>query len=93
MVKNKNKIKEDSLVVKYNGRIQVDKKRSIGFNKKIIADKDISVSIIAPFYNEAKSNVIDIFFYNLIPAMEKITKDFEIICVDDGSKYNTYLNY
>lgn len=91
MVKNKNKIKEDSLVVKYNGRIQVDEKRSIGFNKKIIADKDVSVSIIAPFYNEAKSNVIDIFFYNLIPAMEKITKDFEIICVDDGSKDNTYL--
>ncbi len=46
-----------------------------------------AISIITPFLNE--SEVIDIYFQKLIPALEKTTKNWEIICVDDGSSDDT----
>ncbi|MBN2675995.1 MAG: glycosyltransferase family 2 protein [Alphaproteobacteria bacterium] len=52
--------------------------------------KHFSLSIVAPCYNEEKGNAIGIFFNALIPELEKLTKDFEIICVDDGSKDRSY---
>ena len=45
------------------------------------------ISILCPFYNE-DSNV-GVFFETIIPIMENIGDDFEIICVNDGSTDNT----
>jgi len=42
-----------------------------------------SISIIAPVYNEEDS--LSKFFAEIIKVISKITKDWEIICVNDGS--------
>jgi len=52
--------------------------------------KQVSISVVAPFYNEEKGGVVAAFFDAIIPVLEKETKDWEIICVDDGSKDATY---
>jgi len=49
-----------------------------------------SVSIIAPVYNEEKGGVIHDFFKTIIPVLEKENYDFEIVCIDDGSKDKSY---
>jgi glycosyltransferase involved in cell wall biosynthesis len=41
------------------------------------------LSVVVPMFNEAEGT--DIFFARLVPVLEKITSDFEIVCVDDGS--------
>lgn len=46
------------------------------------------LSVITPFYNEAQGEVIKTYFDKLVPILEKITQDYEIVCVDDGSKDN-----
>ena len=45
------------------------------------------LSIVVPMYNEEK--VCDIFFQRILPLLESITANFEIICVDDGSNDKT----
>ncbi|MBN3852560.1 glycosyltransferase family 2 protein [Paraburkholderia sp. Ac-20340] len=46
------------------------------------------LSLVVPFYNEEDS--IPVFFAQVIPALEAIdTVDFEIVCVNDGSKDRT----
>jgi len=45
------------------------------------------LSLVAPMYNEGE--VCDLFFERTLPILEAITPDFEIICVDDGSKDDT----
>jgi polyisoprenyl-phosphate glycosyltransferase len=45
------------------------------------------ISIIAPFYNEGNDTIE--FFKCLIPVLEKISEDYEVICINDGSKDNT----
>lgn len=47
----------------------------------------VSISIVVPFYNE--SDCVKYFFSTLEPIIETITKDYEIICIDDGSTDNT----
>lgn len=47
----------------------------------------IDLSIIAPMYNE-ESN-IDYFFETLIPVLTRLNLEYEIICVNDGSKDHT----
>lgn len=47
----------------------------------------IDLSIIAPVYNE-ESN-IDYFFETLIPVLIRLGLEYEIICVNDGSKDRT----
>lgn len=42
------------------------------------------ISLVIPIYNE--EILIDLLFQRCMAAMKKITEDFEIICVDDGSK-------
>jgi glycosyltransferase involved in cell wall biosynthesis len=43
------------------------------------------LSLVVPFYNEEET--IEVFFATVIPALEKIPEmDFEIVCVDDGSR-------
>ena len=46
------------------------------------------LSIIAPMYNE--EDVIDIFFKEVQSQLAKHPIDYEIICINDGSKDNTY---
>lgn len=48
------------------------------------------ISIVCPFYNEEEG--VDIFFDTLVPIMgkmEKIGYEFEIVCVNDGSRDRT----
>jgi len=45
------------------------------------------VSIIIPFFNEEKN--VSPLMDELIPKLKELKKDFEIICIDDGSTDNT----
>jgi len=45
------------------------------------------LSVVIPFYDEEEG--LDILFERVESVLEKITKDYEIICVDDGSKDGT----
>ncbi|MFH2141954.1 MAG: glycosyltransferase family 2 protein [Bacteroidota bacterium] len=46
------------------------------------------ISIVIPIYNEEEN--IQELYRRTIEALKSFTSDFEIICVDDGSKDNTY---
>ncbi len=46
------------------------------------------VSIVTPFYNEADG--IDLYFESLLPLLEKMEYDYEVVCVDDGSRDTTF---
>ncbi|QED23310.1 glycosyltransferase family 2 protein [Candidatus Deianiraea vastatrix] len=52
--------------------------------------KKESLAIVVPFYNENQDGVIDNFFKQAIKTANDITDDWEIICVDDGSRDETY---
>jgi glycosyltransferase involved in cell wall biosynthesis len=41
------------------------------------------LSLVVPFYNEEAS--CSAFFARVLPVMEGLTADYEIVCVDDGS--------
>ena len=45
------------------------------------------LSIVVPMYNEA--NNLEAFFGTLVPTVEKITGNYEVICVNDGSSDQT----
>lgn len=45
------------------------------------------LSVITPMYNE--DNVIDAFFTRIIPVLESITSNFELVCINDGSSDDT----
>ncbi|MCP1117866.1 glycosyltransferase family 2 protein [Robbsia andropogonis] len=46
------------------------------------------LSLVVPFYNEGE--VIDAFFAAVVPQLEALTEfDFEILCVNDGSRDTT----
>lgn len=47
------------------------------------------ISIVCPFYNEQE--VVEEFFGRLTSALEATPDNFEIICVNDGSRDNTLL--
>jgi glycosyltransferase involved in cell wall biosynthesis len=50
-----------------------------------------TISLVIPFYNEG-ATVLD-FFEKIFPITDKIEHySFEFVCVDDGSKDNTYSN-
>ncbi len=52
--------------------------------------KDFTLSIITPFYNEEEGGMIDVYFAETTKELEKITKNWSIIAIDDGSADNTY---
>lgn len=45
------------------------------------------LSIVVPFYNEEGGCAV--FFEHLLPVLEGITPDYEVICVNDGSSDRT----
>lgn len=48
------------------------------------------ISIIVPFYNEGEG--VEHFYAAMSPILDRITEqDFEVICVDDGSRDDTLL--
>lgn len=47
------------------------------------------ISIVCPFYNEQE--VVEEFFGRLVAVLAATGEDFEIICVNDGSRDNTLL--
>ncbi|WHQ46991.1 MAG: glycosyltransferase [Candidatus Midichloria sp.] len=51
---------------------------------------DCKISIIVPVYNE--ENAIGAFIDNILTVMNKLTNDFEIIFINDGSSDNTLKN-
>jgi len=46
------------------------------------------LSVVTPFYNE--STGIDSYFEHLLPVLEDLAYDYEIVCVDDGSQDTTF---
>ena len=52
--------------------------------------KDFKLTIVTPFYNEEEDGAIDIYFKEVIKEIEKVTDNWEIVTIDDGSKDNTY---
>lgn len=55
--------------------------------QQAIANRDLFISCIVPVFNE--EDVIKAFIAELNPALEKLTKHYEIILVDDGSHDDT----
>ncbi len=47
----------------------------------------VLLSIVVPMYNEQKA--CRAFFAALLPVLSTVTEDFEVVCVDDGSKDST----
>lgn len=45
------------------------------------------ISLVAPMYNESES--MDQFFKVVIPILEQVSPEWEIVCINDGSKDNT----
>lgn len=51
-------------------------------------DKRLLVSIVCPFFNE--SGNVDVFYRSLVTEIDKLSDyQFEVICVDDGSRDST----
>ncbi len=48
----------------------------------------VELSIVVPMLNE--SDVLDRFFNRLVPILETVTPDYEILCIDDGSTDGTF---
>jgi glycosyltransferase involved in cell wall biosynthesis len=46
------------------------------------------LSVVVPMHNEERT--LDALFARLIPALQAITRDFEIVAVDDGSRDATW---
>ena len=46
-----------------------------------------NISVVVPMFNE--SETCDVFFASLIPILESVTPDYEVICVNDGSSDTT----
>lgn len=52
-----------------------------------MASIDKKISVVAPAYNESEN--VDVFYETLKDVLESITADWEIICVNDGSRDDT----
>jgi len=50
--------------------------------------KKVEISLVVPMYNEEE--MLDIFFDRISECMKKVTSNYEIVCVNDGSKDKTW---
>lgn len=48
----------------------------------------VEISVIIPFYNESSS--IEYLFARLIPVLQQLNNNYEIICINDGSVDDTF---
>lgn len=55
--------------------------------KKNISNHETLVSIVSPCYNEEK--VVDIFLDTIVPILDRLDKQYELVFVNDGSVDNT----
>jgi glycosyltransferase involved in cell wall biosynthesis len=46
------------------------------------------LSVVIPMYNESES--LDILFNTLVPALDALGERWEVVCVDDGSRDDTF---
>ncbi|MCE2992268.1 MAG: glycosyltransferase family 2 protein [Candidatus Jidaibacter sp.] len=57
-------------------------------NAKMPKSKTIfSLAVVTPFFNE--EHCVKAYFARVIPILNKVTKEWEILCVDDGSTDKT----
>lgn len=52
-------------------------------------ENKVMLSVVVPMYNESAG--IALFFETIQPVLSAITESWEIVCVDDGSRDNTFL--
>ena len=50
--------------------------------------KIVEISLVVPMYNEEE--MLDIFFDRISECMKKVTNSYEIVCINDGSKDDTW---
>jgi len=55
---------------------------------QIREDSRLDLSIVVPLYNEAEN--VELLHSRIQPVLEKMSKSYEIIYIDDGSKDQTY---
>jgi glycosyltransferase involved in cell wall biosynthesis len=55
--------------------------------KKSLEKRGFRLSIVVPMYNEEE--VCEEFFRRILPILEDVTDDFEVVCVNDGSTDKT----
>jgi glycosyltransferase involved in cell wall biosynthesis len=65
----------------------LQKKNDVIFETEMTA-KQTHISIVIPLLNEEGN--IDVLYNALVPVVEKISMDYELIFVDDGSKDNSF---
>ena len=56
-------------------------------NSQKVSRGDFFISLVVPMYNEEE--VCNQFFTRTIPILERVTQNYEIICINDGSRDNT----
>ena len=49
----------------------------------------VELSIVIPMYNE--SEMLDVLFTRLKPCIEQVTTNYEVLCVNDGSRDDTLI--
>ncbi|MCC6471461.1 MAG: glycosyltransferase family 2 protein [Alphaproteobacteria bacterium] len=57
-------------------------------SKEHAAAPDPVLSVVVPMRNEAAN--IDAFFHRLLPALDRLSLAYEVVCVDDGSTDATW---
>jgi glycosyltransferase involved in cell wall biosynthesis len=53
-----------------------------------LQNKGIELSLVVPFYNEEEA--VQLFFDRIVPVMNGLGLRYEIVCVNDGSRDNTF---
>lgn len=58
-----------------------------GYTATKMTDKSTTISVVVPMYNEEL--VCDEFFKTIVPVLENLEGNYEIICINDGSDDGT----
>lgn len=80
-------VSEDTIIPAYSVVIGAPA-RVVGSSKKYLKDVEReSISVVMPAYNEIDN--IEKVIHQVLKELEKITKDYEVVVVDDGSDDGT----